>query len=586
MTCLALGIKYNPKTKPMPEQLQIKFGFVSEKGKRKTNEDFVAAFTGNSHQCALRGMVTAITDGMGSVAGGRQAAETTVRGFFDAYYNMPETLGVERAAARALSAMNRWVYAQARQDPELKNMATTFSALILHGRQAHVIHVGDSRIYRLRKQKLQRLTNDHVHDHPDMHHVLLRAVGLEDSVRADCAQYSLKQHDRFLLCSDGVHGALTDKQIQVILDERGSPEEGARRIVDAALDAGSHDNATALVQDVIGLPPPDQSTLEAALGELPILELPKAGDTVDDFQLEAVLFNGRYSRLFYAWDSVESCEVVLKFPHPRVTHDASHHQAFAREAWIAARIHSPWVMEMIELPPGRQSRLYSVAPAYSGETLEQRLLHEQKISLEEGIDIGIRLAKAVYALNRLRIIHRDIKPENVMLLKEGGLKLLDLGVARLPGIQDDVDQGAPGTPSFMAPELFRGRVGDERSEVYALGVTLYRLFSGGQYPYGEVEAFSRPRFTKYTPLVQHRPDLPAWLDAVLAQAAEVDANKRYGDTMELVFELENGLAHGSKLLPPEKKPLIERDPVKVWQTISLILALALLAVLFLTNLPD
>ncbi len=567
----------------MPEQLQIKVGVSSVTGKRKTNEDFLAAYQGDTKQQAIQGAVAAIADGMGGASGGREAAETTVRGFIDAYYNLPETLGVERAASRALASINRWVHAQSRHDPSLENMATTFSALILHGRQAHVIHIGDSRIYRLRQHVLQRFTTDHVHHHPDMKHVLRRAVGLEEGVRVDCEQHRLRQHDRFLLCTDGVHSVLADKQIKKILDERDAPETGAQRIVEAALEAGSRDNASALIIDVVGLPPPDRSSLEMAIGELKILDLPKVGDCIDDFQLQSVLFDGRYSRLFIAWDDIESREVVLKFPQPRLNHEDAHRRAFAREAWIATRVHSPWVMEMIDLPPGRQSQLYSVSPKYDGVTLEQRLLEDRKIGLEEGIDTGVKLTKAVYALNRLRIIHRDIKPENIMLLKSGGLKLLDLGVARLPGVQDDANLGAPGTPSFMAPELFNGDAGDERSEVYALGVTLYRMFSGGHYPYGEVEAFSRPRLVKYTTLTTYRPDLPAWLDIVLAQATEVNTDKRISDSMELGFELENGLAHGGKNIPQEFKPLLESDPVRVWQAISFLLAVALLAVIMLAT---
>lgn len=562
----------------MLEQLQIRTGLVSEAGKRETNEDYLGAFEGNNQQRALQGIVAAIADGMGGAKGGRQAAETTVRGFIDAYYSLPETLGVDRAAARALGSMNRWVHTQRRNDPALENMATTFSALILRGRQAHVVHIGDTRIYRLREHRLQRFTTDHIHNHPDMKHVLHRAIGFEDSAHLDYENHSLNLHDRFLLCSDGVHGALADRRIQAILDEGSSPEESAQRILDAALKAGSQDNVTALVLDVVGLPPPEQSDLAAAIEDLPILPLPKAGEEIDGFILEKMIFDGRYSRLFQAHDKEDAREVVLKFPHPRIEDEDAHRQAFAREAWIAARAHSPWVIETIELPQGRQSRLYAVMPNYQGETLEQRLLREPKLTLEMGVDIGIKLGKAVYSLNRRRIIHRDIKPENVMLLEDGGLKLLDLGVARLPGIQDDADQGAPGTPSFMAPELFRGSAGDERTEVYALGVTLYRMFSAGHYPYGEVEAFSRPRFTKYTQLSQHRPDLPAWLDNFLARATEMDANKRFGDVMEMAYELEDGLARGAKTTPAPK-PLMERDPVRFWQSLSFILAIALFVAL-------
>ncbi len=561
-------------------ELQTRIGFLSEQGRRDANEDYVASYTGDARQRAMKGIVAAVADGVGGTSGGRQAAEVAVRGFLDGYYGLPETLGVERAAGRALDAMNRWVCAQGRQDPALQHMATTFSALVLRGRQAHTIHVGDSRIYRFRDDRLTRLTADHTHSHPDLRHVLYRAVGIEDVLRVDYAADGLKLHDRFVLCSDGVHSALSDRAIGAIMAERTSPQESAERLVRDALDAGSRDNVTALVVDVVGLPAVDEAELGMGIDALPIGELPKAGDVVDGFRLIDVVSNGRYSRLFRAQDTREGRDVVLKFPHPRVAGEAAYRRAFVREEWIASRVASPWVGDVIELPPGRKTRLYSVMPYYEGETLEARLGREPAISLDEGVRVGIALAKAVYALNRLRIIHRDIKPDNVLLQTDGGVKLLDLGVARLPGIQDSDTEDIPGTPSFMAPELFEGAAGDEQSDVYALGVTLYRMFSAGAYPYGEVEAFSRPRFAKRTPLTHHRPDLPAWLDAVLAKATAVESGRRFADAMEMAFDLENGLAQGGKRVH-DRLPLYHRNPVLFWQAVSVLLALALLATLAL-----
>jgi serine/threonine protein phosphatase PrpC len=562
-------------------QLQARIGFATEAGQRKANDDYVAACSGDTNLRRMQDTLAVIADGMGGGPGGRLAAETTVRGFVDAYYSLPGTLGVDRASARALAAMNRWIYSQGRQDAHHQNMATTFSALILRGRNAHIVHVGDTRVYRLRERRLQRLTQDHTHAHPDMKHVLYRAVGLEAGVRADYAKHSLKLHDRFLLCSDGVHGALSDNRLLTLLDERTSPQEGAQRLVDAALQAGSQDNVTALVLDVVGLPAAEWSDVEDMISALPVRELPKVDDNVDGFRLTEVISDGRYSRLFRAEDTLEQREVALKFPHPRVTSDEDYHRAFVREAWIAGQVRSPWVTEVIDLSPGRQTRLYSVMPYYPGECLEQRLLRAPPISLKQGVDIGIKLAKAVYVLNRQRIIHRDIKPENVILERraaEHSLKLLDLGVARLPGMEELPAEDIPGTPSYMAPELFDGSPGDERSEVYALGVTLYRLFSGGHYPYGEVEAFSRPRFSRRQPLTRYRPDLPAWLDAALARATSVEAAERFGDAMELAFELENGFAHGARTLTP-KKSWYERNPLRFWQIVSFLLLLALIVVL-------
>lgn len=559
---------------PPSTSIQTHVGVATQVGRRKANEDFAHA-----RAPAGRGLmetVAAIADGMGGGPAGRLAAETTVRGFFEAYESLPATLGVDRAAARALSAMNRWVHAQGQQDPRLKNMATTFSALILRGRQAHVIHIGDTRVYRLRDDSLVLLTRDHVHQHPDLKHVLHRAVGLEENVRADYSLHELRAHDRYLLCSDGVHGVLDEAKLKATLAERESPTVSAERVIAAALAAGSQDNVTAIVLDVVAVPAVDRLTLEHDLAELPILDLPSVGQTIDGFRLLAQLSDGRYSRLFRAEDTIDGREVTLKFPHPRVTGDDEYRRAFLREAWVAGQIQSPYVVDVIELPPGRRTRLYSVMPYYDGELLEARL-RRAPVSLADGVDIGLKLAKAVYVLNRARIIHRDIKPENVMLLPAdaGGLKLLDLGVARLPGLEDEHHATSPGTPSYMAPELFAGAPGDERSDVYALGVTLYRLFSGGHYPYGEVEPFMRPRFSRRTPLSRHRPDLPAWLDDVLAKATAVDTEQRFGDAMELAFALENGLARGAQVVV-RPTSLYQRNPLRFWQTVSALLALALL----------
>ena len=244
------------------ERLDVGVGLASETGRRPRNEDFVAADRPPGSRGA-RAFAAAIADGVGGGPGGRLAAEATVRAFLDGYFGLPATLGVERAAGQSLQAINRWLHGLARQDVGLRGMATTFSALLLRGREGFVLHAGDSRVYRLRDAGLHRLTADHAHDHPDLQHVLLRAVGLEDHVRADASRHELRVHDRYLLCTDGVHGALPDRRIEALLAARGDPQASAAQIVAAALEAGSRDNVTALVLDVLALPPLDQTGLEA-----------------------------------------------------------------------------------------------------------------------------------------------------------------------------------------------------------------------------------------------------------------------------------------------------------------------------------
>jgi serine/threonine protein kinase len=328
------------------------------------------------------------------------------------------------------------------------------------------------------------------------------------------------------------------------------------------------------VLDVMGLPPADLADLDLAIAALPILPPPRTGAEVDGFVLGRMLADGRYSRVFRARDQVGQRDVILKFPKLEEGADALLRQAFLREAWIAARLDSPWVGEVLELPPERRTSLYAALPFYPGETLEQRLRRGPRLSLVGGLKIAEALTRAVVALHRAGVIHRDIKPDNIILTEDGELRLIDLGVARLPMLEDIPATETPGTPSYMAPETLAGAVADEQSDVFALGVTIYRAFTG-TYPYGEVEPFSRKRFGRPAPLTAERPDLPAWLDAVLARAIAAAPEERYGDAIEFLFALIHGAASASPVRPREWS-LYARDPLRFWQCVAALLALALL----------
>jgi len=361
---------------------------------------------------------------------------------------------------------------------------------------------------------------------------------------------------------------------------RGAPEETARDVVEAGLAARTDDNATALVIDIIGLPPANAADLACATAGLPLMAPPKAGAMVDGFALETVLADGRYTRVFAAQDEVERCRVIVKFPKPAADAEGVLRAAFLREAWIASRMRSPFLGDVIELPAERQSALYVVMPFYEGETLEARLTRAPALLLTGGLDYAIKLAKGVAALHRAGIIHRDNKPDNVILeaLRDRevpGLKLIDLGVARLPHMEDIPAGHAPGTPSYMAPELFAGAAGDERSDQFALGVTIYRMFTRA-YPYGEIEPFSHPRFRKAKPLTAHRPDLPAWLDEAVGRATAVNPDDRFEDVFEFIFALEHG-AIGAMPAAPPRRPLYERNPLLFWKVACALLAASLVA---------
>ncbi len=554
--------------------IKISVGFVSETGPRKRNEDFGGAVFGPELPVPRRDVVAAISDGIGSSKGGREAAEIAVRGFLDGFCDLPETMEVRRAAAIVLNALNGWIHSQGQRDPELMGMGSTFTALVLRGRIAHVLHVGDTRAYRFSRDRLTLLTEDHIRqDGTGRSSTLVRALGVETEVRLDYTSQVVAQHDRFLLCSDGVHAFLPAEAIADILRERVSSDDTARALVAAALDAGSNDNCTALVLDVVGLETAQSADIGANIVELPLNAVPQGGETIDGFVLKVLLSEGRYTRLFGAEDEVEGGEVALKFPKPLVASVHTYRAAFVREAWVGARVTSPWLGHVIELPPGRQSCLYTVMPLYQGELLETRLTRRPALGLEEGRNIATLLARAAAALHRAGIIHRDIKPDNVILEREGSLKLIDLGVVRVRGMEDFPPQDIPGTPAYMAPEMFDGEAGNEATDIYALGVTMFRAFTG-EFPYGNADATGRPRRDRPTPLSALRPDLPAWLQAALGRAIARDPADRFRDMAEFAVEMEAGPAR-APLEPPRPRTLLERNPVRFWQGVAALLALAL-----------
>ncbi len=550
-------------------------GFASETGPRERNEDFAGAVFGWELPKPRRDVVAAIADGIGGAKGGRVAAETAVRGFLDGFCDLPETMEVRRAAATVISSLNGWINSQGRRDPELAGMGCTFTALVLRGRVAHVLHVGDTRAYRLRGDRLVCLTIDHVReDGTGRSNILNRALGVETEVRLDYATQPVALHDRFLLCSDGVYGTLTPDAIAEILRGRSASDDSARALVAAALDAGSTDNSTALVLDVVELPTAESADIGAAIMQLPLIPVPVDGETVDGFVLKVLVSDGRYSRLFGAVDEVEGGEVVLKFPKPQVATVATYHAAFVREAWVGARVNSPWVGRVIELPPGRQTCLYTVMPLYQGELLATRLARRPSMGLEEGRNIAIKLARGIAALHRAGIIHRDIKPDNVIVESNGSLKLIDLGVVRVPGLEDFPPEDIPGTAAYMAPEMFTGEPGNEATDMYALGVTVFRAFTG-EFPYGNLDAVSPPRRQRPTPLAELRPDLPAWLQAALGRAIATEPAERFRDMNEFALEMETGPVR-APIEVHQPPTLYQRYPVQFWQGVAALLAVALL----------
>jgi len=556
--------------------LKIILGQTSETGQRERNEDFFGATTPTGEQLATKGVLLAVADGVGGNAGGREAAEMTVRGVLSDYYATPETLGVATALDKVLTALNRWVISQASSHYAMSGMATTLSLLVLRGRHYTLAHVGDSRIYLLRNGELKQLTTDHVWDRPDMRHVLKRAIGLDQQLLVDYAEGELQTGDVFALMSDGVWERLGQKRIHETMQLYQSPQLAADNLVKRALAEGSHDNATALVVRIGQVGDENLADLLEGAKRLDLPPRLKAGEQLDDFEVIELLYESRASLIYRVKNLLSGQLCVLKTLQPLLAGDIESYNGLLNEEWLGKRVVAHYFPQVLPVPAERRSCLYYVMSWHPGATLQQKLDSGQHFSAADVAGIGLRLAKGLGALHRLNIVHRDIKPANLHQGDDGKLRILDLGIATSAVIGAQIS-GSPGTPSFMAPELFAGETANTRSDLYAAGATLYHLLTR-RYPYGEVEPFQHPRFGDPVPPTRYRPDLPQWLESIVLKAVARDPAQRFETAEEMLHELEVGERRPILPLPPT--PLLGRDPLLVWKWIAAISLLANLALLF------
>ncbi|WCM49971.1 bifunctional protein-serine/threonine kinase/phosphatase [Pseudomonas sp. WJP1] len=550
--------------------LQLSFAQASAIGPRDENQDALRLVTPAPALAASKGYLFAIADGVSQCADGGLAARSTLQALALDYYATPETWGVAQALDRLLLAQNRWLQANGAGQPLL----TTVSALVLRGRRFTLAHVGDCRVYRWHAEQLQRVSEDHVWDQPGMQHVLKRALGLDQHLVLDFLDGELRTDESFVLLSDGVWAVLGDTAIAAILRDQPDLDSAAQTLVNAAHLAGSQDNASALLVRVDALGEANIGDALIHLQQWPLPPALKPGQVFEGWQIEGILGQSQQSLLYRVRDSQQQPWLLKTLP-PRLHDDHQAGQALLSEEWFLKRVagrHFPEVHAA-----SQRQHLYYVMREYSGSTLAQ--LHEQTgpMPLAQWQDVAERLLRAVGMLHRRQILHRDIKPQNLLAGDDGELRLLDFGLAYCPGLSEDQPSTLPGTPSYIAPEAFRGDAPTPQQDLYAVGVTLYFLLTG-QFPYGEIEAFQRPRFGVPVSASRYRPDLPEWIAQSLERAVAADPAQRFETAEEWLRLLEQGERSSLSVRP---RPLLEREPLKVWRTLALLSLLANLVLLFL-----
>jgi serine/threonine-protein kinase len=258
------------------------------------------------------------------------------------------------------------------------------------------------------------------------------------------------------------------------------------------------------------------------------------------YRVEARIGQGGMAEVFRGFDPVLNRTVAIKVLLPQFARDAGFVARFRREAQAAARLNQPNIVGVYDTGADGD-RQYIVMEFVEGRTLAEFLAGGRRLTPMQSVEMTQKIASALGSAHTQGIVHRDIKPGNVMVTREGTVKVMDFGIARM---QTDITapqtSSVIGTPTYLSPEQAQGHSVDARSDLYSLGCVLYELLAG------------RPPFTGDTPVAiaykqvnetpvppsTHNADIPPRLDAVVMKSLAKNPANRYQSAEEFSADLE------------------------------------------------
>jgi serine/threonine-protein kinase len=273
----------------------------------------------------------------------------------------------------------------------------------------------------------------------------------------------------------------------------------------------------------------------------------ESGDTLDHYRLDAVVARGGMSTLFKATDLASGKQVAIKVPHAELEVDPVLVERFKREQQIGQELDHPGVVKTYD--GENRSRLYMVIEWVEGRLLRSILNKEEGnqnrgLPIDRAVNITLRICDALDYMHKHGVVHRDLKPENIMVNAEDRIKLIDFGIAMKEAARrlTYVNLSATlGTPDYISPEQVKGQRGDQRSDIYSLGVMLYEMLTG-QPPYSgpnPLAVMNERVLNDPKPAHELRPEISPELQEILNRALERDPRHRYATANEMAWELEH-----------------------------------------------
>jgi serine/threonine protein kinase/Tol biopolymer transport system component len=278
------------------------------------------------------------------------------------------------------------------------------------------------------------------------------------------------------------------------------------------------------------------------------------GTRLGRYRIRSQIGVGGMGEVYLAEDTVLRRSVAIKVLTADYTQSEERLHRFEREAFTASSLNHPNIVTIYEI--GSEGGYHFIATEFvDGESLRQYLRVSQ-MDLREVLDVAIQVVSALTAAHEAGIVHRDIKPENIMRRRDGYLKVLDFGLAKLTdeAATTETDTEAPtqvmlktepgrvmGTINYMSPEQARGRDIDARTDIFSLGVVLYEMVAGRR-PFGgdtKSDVMAAVLMVEPEPLAKKFPEVPAELNRIVIKSLRKDREERYQTAKELLVDLKN-----------------------------------------------
>ncbi len=506
-------------------------------------------------------LVAALCDGVGSARKGGSAARQSVKFFIDHFKTRPKNWNITQSLTLFTQHINRLLFKESMTQYERIELLTTLCVAVIEGDTLYTMNLGDSRIYLLDKQKkLKQLSQDHTMDDEHLSHVLTQACGLSEHVEPVINVTPIEKGDALVLCSDGLTALMSDEEIKNSILKG----LGAKLIVEhAAKDYKDYERDDISMQ-IFRIEELDE--MHAMKNkDLLIPQTLKKGDVFDGYELiSSMMEHGRIWKV-----RKQEQTYVMKFPMATAIDDPIALEAFVKEAWYAKQVHhkafgNAWV-------PQQRSARYYLMELVEGVNLAE-YVKNRPITIDSAISLAKFLHKAEAHLLHLGLVHGDIKPENIIVYKKDGEVGVDFKMVDFGSVVEifEVNSRA-GTPSYLAPERFKGHSINESTEIFSIGVTLYWALTG-RFPYGEIEPFQTPSFKQAKSPVLYNKNIPHWFESVIMRSIAIDADERYTHYSEFFYELKSP----EKVKPYYAKDLsfIEREPLLFYKIGFFILLLS------------